>query len=55
MVDEALVNIVKSVPEQADSLSSMLQHLDGFDILMNVNANEVAPCICKYNDSKQVC
>ena len=50
MIDEALVDVVLSILEQADSPSSMLQDLYWFDVFVNIDSHKVAPDIRNHDD-----
>ena len=50
MVNEALVDVVQSILEQAHSPSAMLQDLYRFDVFVNIDSHEVAPDIRNHDD-----
>ena len=54
MVHKALEDVVQSVLEQAYSPPLVLQDLYRFDVLMNVDSNEVAPDIGNHDDGKEI-
>ena len=54
MVDKALEDVVQSVFEQAYSPPLVFQDRYRFDVLMNVDSNEVAPDIGNHDDGKEI-
>lgn len=54
MVHKALEDVVQSVLEQAYSPPLVLQDFYWFDVLMNVDSNEVAPDIGNHDDGKEI-
>lgn len=54
MVHKALEDVVQSVLEQAYSPPLVLQDLYRFDVLMNVDSNEVAPDRGNHDDGKEI-
>ena len=54
MVHKTLEDVVQSVLEQTYSPPLVLQDLYRFDVLMNVDSNEVAPDIGNHDDGKEI-
>ena len=54
MVDKALEDVVQSIFEQTYSPPLVLQDCYRFDVLMNIDSNEVAPDIGNYDDGKEI-
>lgn len=54
VVLKALEDVVQSVLKQAYSPPLVLQNLYRFDVLMNVDSNEVAPDIGNHDDGKEI-
>jgi|GEM_PF-5642366 len=54
VVDKTLEDIVQPILEQTYSPPLVLQDRYWFDVLMNVDSNEVAPDIGNYDDGKEI-
>lgn len=54
MVDKALEDVVQSIFEQTYSPPLVLQDRYRFDVLMNIDSNEVAPDIGNHDDGKEI-
>lgn len=54
MVDKALEDVVQAILEQTYSPTLVLQDRYRFDVLMNVDSNEVAPNIRNHDDGKEI-
>ena len=54
MVDKALEDVVQPILEQTYSPTLVLQDRYRFDVLMNVDSNEVAPDIGNHDDGKEI-
>lgn len=54
VVLKALEDVVQSVLKQAYSPPLVLQDLYRFDVLVNVDSNEVAPDIGNHDDGKEI-
>ena len=54
MVDKALEDVVQPIHEQAYSPPLVLQDRYRFDVLMNIDSNEVAPDIGNHDDGKDI-
>jgi hypothetical protein len=54
VVDKALEDVVQSIFEQTYSPPLVLQDRYRFDVLMNIDSNEVAPDIGNHDDGKEI-
>lgn len=55
MVDEALVDVVQSISEQAYRPPLVLQHPDGPNVFVDVNTYDIAPCVGEDDDGEEIC